>query len=322
MKKPKPKAKAKAKAKAGLESATTLVGNVPNVSPGKYADGIPLHKIEYLNCKLILKPNRFVSRKAFFSFGKTLKRAGRKHGVSFSSEGYLDQPVKTREVVFVDTPDFRLYNNAFILRRRIVYKDGFPIGDPEVVFKFRHPDIQKAAEMDVRPNIRGDYRVKFKCQVLPLKDELGGVRMLFSHNVQFPRSNVGHDDVYSMDAIRKIFPALESLRKNPKESIQLVNGAIIEEVLQDIGELDFGDGTRAKVDVGIWRTRGEHQPLIAEFAFKFRFKDRAEMDMEAMSRFEKFFIELQYEAKDWLALGVTKTGIVYRMLGNKPTSHE
>jgi hypothetical protein len=29
--------------------------------------------------------------------------------------------------------------------------DGFAVGDPEIVFKFPHPDLQTAAEMDVRP---------------------------------------------------------------------------------------------------------------------------------------------------------------------------
>jgi putative SOS response-associated peptidase YedK len=29
--------------------------------------------------------------------------------------------------------------------------DGFAVGDPEIVFKFPHPDLQKAAEMDGRP---------------------------------------------------------------------------------------------------------------------------------------------------------------------------
>jgi hypothetical protein len=55
-------------------------------------------------------------------------------------------------VLFLDTPDFLLYNHSFILRRRIPYRDGFPVGDPEIVFKFRHPEIQKAAE--VPPSIR------------------------------------------------------------------------------------------------------------------------------------------------------------------------
>ena len=66
--------------------------------------------------------------------------------------------------MFGDTPDFRLYNNAFILRRRIAYVDGFPVGDPEIVFKFRHPDETAATAVDVRPKIAGKYRIKFKAE--------------------------------------------------------------------------------------------------------------------------------------------------------------
>jgi hypothetical protein len=44
------------------------------------------------------------------------------------------------------------------------------------------------AETDVRPRILGDHRVKFKCQAMALKEKLGGIRLLFSHNVQFFRS--------------------------------------------------------------------------------------------------------------------------------------
>jgi hypothetical protein len=96
--------------------------------------------------------------------------------------------------MFLDTADFRLYNHAFILRRRIRYIDGFPAGDPEIVFKFRHPDVQKAAELDVRPNIAGNYRIKFKAETLPLKDQVGGYRNLFSHNAQFGLSQMPEGD--------------------------------------------------------------------------------------------------------------------------------
>ena len=41
-----------------------------------------------------------------------------------------------------------------------------------------------------------------------------------------------------------------------------------------------------------------------------------------MTRVEKFFIALQYAAKDWIALDATKTGVVYRLRGNAPTAHE
>ena len=304
-----PKAKLAQGAQRKSEIKTSWAGRVPYLKPGRYADGMPLHEVEYLACKLILKPNRFRSRKNLFDFAKVLRAPADKCGVEFS-------------ILFVDTKDLRLYNNAFILRRRIPYIDGFPSGEPEIVFKFRHPDIQKAAETDVRPEIAGDYRVKFKCQALPLKDQLGGIRLLFSHNVQFPRSHVGTNDVFHFNALTNIFPALTVVQHSPQEEIALVNNTIIEEVLQDIGSLDFGSGLKAKTNVAIWRTRGEHRPLIGEFAYQIRFGDRKLLTLDAMQRAERFFLALQYAAKDWIALNATKTGVVYRLLGNAPTTHE
>jgi hypothetical protein len=315
---------AEAAKKTKLPLTPSWVGRVPQIKPGKYADGMPFHQVEYLCCKLILRPNRFTSRQSLFDFGKVMRKPGEEHGVGFTTKGFQEAPLKIREVLFIDTSDFRLYNNAFILRRRIPYQDGFPIGDPELVFKFRHPDIQRAAETDVRPNILGDHRVKFKCQALPLKENLGGVRLLFSHNVQFPRSALGviSDDVANMDFMVKVFPALAGVKKAPGEKLRLVSNTIIEEVLQDIGLLDFGQGIKAKANVALWRTRGEHRPLIGEFAFQVKFKDRKELGREAMQRFEAFFLALQFAAADYINLNATKTATVYRLLGNPPKSHE
>jgi hypothetical protein len=301
---------------------TTWAGRVPLLKPGTYTDGLPLHEVQYLCCKLVLRPNHFRSRKDLFDFAKVLKGPAKQHGVSFSVGKFRDKPIRIREVLFVDTSDLRLYKNAFILRRRIRYEDGFPVGDPEIVFKFRHQDLQTAAETDVRPQILGDHRVKFKCQALPLKGQLGGIRLLYSHNVQFPRSNVSENDVLSMATMTKIFPVLERIKRDPNERVTLVSDTIVEEVLQDIGTLDFGEKMHAKVSVALWRTRGEHRPLIGEFSFQIRFEDRKELDLAAMKRAEAFFIALQFAAQDWIALDATKTGIVYRLHGNGPTSHE
>jgi len=302
---------------------TTWAGRVPLLKPGKYADGLPLHELHYLSCKLVLKPNHFRSRKSLFDCEKVLREPAERHEVKFSTGRFRDEPIQIREVLFVDTPDHRLYNNSFILRRRIRYKDGFPIADPEIVFKFRHPDMQRAAETDVRPQILGDHRVKFKCQALPLRDRLGGIRLLFSHNVQFPRSNVEeHNDVLSMSTITRIFPILETIKKDPNERVALVSETIIEEVLQEIGALDFGEGIEGKVTVGLWRTRGEHRPLVGELGFQIKFKDREELALGAMKKAEAFFIDLQYAAREWVALDATKTGVVYRLHGNAPTLHE
>ncbi len=313
------------KAKQVREPVTpSWVGRIPQLKPGTYADGMPLHKVQYLCCKLILRPNKFVSRESLFQFGKVMVEPAKEHGVKFTNAGFDKQPIKLREVLFIDTEDFRLYNNAFILRRRIAYQDGFPVGDPEIVFKFRHPDMQLCAETDVRPKIFGDHRVKFKCQAMTLKERLGGIRMLFSHNVQFQRSAIGmgKENVSNMDQIIDLLPALERVRKEPKEKIQLVSNTIVEEVLQDIGMLDFGQGISCKANVSIWRTRGEHRPLIGEFAYQFKFQDREALSKEALRRAEAFFIDLQYSAEEYIALNCTKTATVYRLLGNPPKSHE
>jgi len=119
-----------------------------------------------------------------------------------------------------------------------------------------------------------------------------------------------------------LLPVLSKVRTTPGEKIHLVSNTIVEEVLQDIGILDFGGGLTTKANVAIWRTRGEHRPLIGEFAYQFRFADRDKLDKDALRRAESFFISLQYSAEEYIALNCTKTATVYRLLGNAPKSHE
>ena len=315
----------KVKTKPRRQKASKRIGRarrVPDIKPGRYADGLPLNEVQYLECKIILRPNHFTSRKSFFDFAKVMRRPAEEAEVDFRTDGFADQPLQIREVLFLDTADFRLYNNAFILRRRIPYSEGFPVGDPEIVFKFRHSDIQKTAETDVRPNIPGDYRIKFKAEALPLKDRLGGMRLLFSHNVEFGLSAMQEGDQTSLDMMVRMLPALASLKRRAGEKVELVGGTIVEEVLQDIGTLNFGAGIAAGANVALWRSRGEHRPLIGEFAFQIKFKRREDLNEQALQRVEAFFLGLQDAAKDWLALGATKTGVVYRLKGNPPHAHE
>ena len=235
---------------------------------------------------------------------KGRKGAAKEAGIDFSRKPFKDAKPRIREVLFLDTPDFRLYNNAFILRRRTDYVDGFAVGDPEIVFKYRHPDLQKVADMDIRPQIAGDHRIKFKAETLPLKDQIGGVRTLYSHNAQFPLSHVHAADKAAMATLVR------------------VNHTAVEEVLLDIGMLDFGKGVEAKANVAVWRTRGNEKQLVGEFAYQCKFEREDERHAVAMKRAEQLFILLQEAASDWISLGTTKTGTVYRLKGNPPTAHE
>jgi len=296
-------------------------GRVADVTPRKYSDGHPLDEVHYLECKLILKPDHFTAAKTFLEYGASVGKAAKEFGIDLNSKGVLLNP-KIREVLFLDTADFRLYNNAFILRRRIPYELGFPASDPEIVLKFRHSDMQTAANVDVRPNIAGEYRIKFKAEALPLKDQVGGYRLLFSHNVEFGLSQLPEGDRTSMTTVANIFPSLARLKKSSGERIELVNQTIVEEVLQDLGFLDFGKGVSAKANVALWRERGMHRPLCGEFAFQAKFKRRDELHEKAVHSVRAFFIALQHAGRDWLSLGTTKTGMVYRLRGNPPQAHE
>ena len=292
------------------------------ITQGTYSDGRPLDQIHYLECKLILKPDRFTCVQDFHEYGNIVGQAASECGIGFSTKRALQLKPRIREVLFLDTADFRFYNNAFILRRRITYEDGFPLGDPEIVFKFRHPDLEKATAVDVRPTIHGSYQIKFKAEVLPLRDRLGGYRLLYSHNAQFGLSQAPEGDQTSMVTVARMFPALEALRRSDTEKVELVNQAIVEEVLQDLGTLDFGRGIMTDCDAALWRTRGEHKSLIGEFSFQWKFKRGDQLHEKALERCQQFFIALQKIGPDWVSLGTTKTATVYRLKGNPPQAHE
>ena len=295
------------------------VKRISMLAPGAYGDGHPLDTVHYFECKLILKPDRFTSPPSFHEFGRLARRVAKDLDIGFSTGPFKGLRPRIREVVFLDTKDFALYNHAFILRRRIAYEDGFPLGDPEIVFKFRHPDLQTAAAMDVRPNIATAYRVKFKAEALPLKEKIGGLRMLYSHNVQFSLER--NMQSASLAALADFFPALGGLGESTKK-ISLVNHTIVEEVLQDLGVLDFGKGVAAECNASLWRERGEHKLLVGEFSYECKFKRRNEFHEKTLERCKRFLLALQDVARDWISLGTTKTGIVYHLKGNPPCSHE
>lgn len=308
-----------------------------DVRAGEYSDGQPLHEVNYIDCKIILRGERFTCRQSFFEFGRLVTTVAEMTKVHYETAPFARRRPRIREVRFFDTRDCQLYNNAFILRRRTTYRDGFPVGDPEIVFKFRHTDLQTAAEMDVRPIIEGKHKVKFKTQTLPLKDKVGGFRQLFSHNVQFPLSAVPVDradiqnvltegfaafgappdpDHIAMSALVEILPALQTLKlKEEHARVEFVNHTTVEEVRLNLGLLDFGKGIAPKAKVCVWRMRGSHRQTVAEFSFQYKFDRASEPNIKALARCTEFFCKLQQVAADWILLGTTKTGAVYSLNG-------
>src|SRR5258708_7449955 len=202
---------------------------------GIYADGRRFDELCYLQCKLIVKPDRFTSPYVFKEFAELVRRAADATGVTYHHTSKLHERPEVREVLFLDTGDFHLYNNAFILRRRISYEDGFPIGDPEIVFKYRSPDMMVAQAMDVRPRISGSYKIKFKLELLPLKERIGGVRRLLAHNVEFGLSQAPEADRLAMASLdnmslpqlQHLFPPLQIIPCDGSDHVALVNQCIV-----------------------------------------------------------------------------------------------
>ena len=286
--------KDKKNTKSKKEKQASQAKRIADLKQGTYSDGHPLDDVQYLECKIILKGDRFTSVQSFYDFAKIVKRAAKNADVGFSTEGFKDLQPQIREVLFLDTEDYKLYNNAFILRRRIPYEHGFLAGDPEIVFKFRHPDMQKTADLDVRPKLIGDYRIKFKAEMLPLKEEIGGVRLLYSHNVEFPLSQVHEADRAALSTIMRVFPPLQALQPSEGEKVDFVHHTAVAEVLLDIGMLDFGKGVKAKANVAVWRTRGDEKQLVGEFAYQCKFRRLDKVHAVAMKRCEQFFCSLQW----------------------------
>ena len=97
---------------------------------GTYLDGRRFDDLRFLQCKLILKPDRFTSPHVFKEFDRLVHRAAEATGVAYHYTPKLEQRPEVREVLFLDTGDFHLYNNAFILRRRIATRTAFRSATP------------------------------------------------------------------------------------------------------------------------------------------------------------------------------------------------
>src|SRR5260370_32215990 len=95
-----------------------------------YADGRRSDEIQYLQCKLILKPDRFTSAHVFKEFASLVQRAAEKTGVGYQHTPKSQQRPEVREVLFLDTGGFPLHNHTLILPPRLPHPDRLPVAAP------------------------------------------------------------------------------------------------------------------------------------------------------------------------------------------------
>ena len=90
------------KGKRGKQPAAALP-ILPLTGDPTYADGTPLDNINYLEAKLILKPEPFTSVEAFRDFGKMVQKIAKKTGVGYIANPESQRRPQIREITFGDT---------------------------------------------------------------------------------------------------------------------------------------------------------------------------------------------------------------------------
>ena len=279
----------------------------------------PHDDLHYREYKILLRPERFTSPQAFKDFWHVVKGVAAENDVRIeeAENAFANQ---VREVLFFDTPAYDLYNNHFIVRLRTLYHDGWPMGTPELTVKFRHPELERAAAVDIRPALAGETRIKFKQELLPLKDRLGDIRSIYSHNsvLALPREAMN----FALENITHAFPAFREVEAKGTGPIALVNDMAVEEVQVNVGLMHFGHHYNGKTTIAVWRSRKLETPVCGEFAFQCKFKKSDDLHSDTLAKADAFHKELQMKAADWVLLGTTKTAMVYG-LGNKTVvNHE
>lgn len=276
-----------------------------------------MQDIHYREYKILLRPEQFYAPKRFEDYWDELKTIAKKLGVGVTTNDDAFQRM-VREVLFYDTPDFDLYRNSFILRKRTFYDNGWPRPEHELAVKYRSPDREKAVAVDMVPRILGDVEIKFKEELLPLKDRVGEMRSLYSHNCILISPNVILSQ--GLKNIAATFPAMACVDVDGDCEIDLVNNMAVEEIQVDPGHFDFGHGYEAKATIAIWRNRASETSLVGEFAFQAKFHHYDDIHHKAKQLSEDFFRAVQTHAPEWVQLGTTKTAMVYG-IGAKNVEH-
>ncbi len=214
------KHKKKDQSKVPAQPAAFAAPVDPAVIDQTYADGAPLDKVTYLEAKLILKPDRFTSVQSFRDFGKVVQKMAKEVGVGFIADPEASLRPEIREITFGDTPTSGCTTTPSSFAGALLMSMASPSAIPNSYSSSATLTSKAAAAVDVRPKIAGTYRIKFKAEVLPLKDEVGGYRILYSHNCQFGSSQMHDADRTSIATLIKVFPGARQAGKGRERADQ------------------------------------------------------------------------------------------------------
>jgi hypothetical protein len=266
----------------------------------------PPATITHREFKLLLKPERFTSRKDLLAFNALLETIAAKLGVRYEPFDAIDSQL--RIVQFYDTADQALRKNKLIFRIRQLREGGWPDDSWEVTFKCRVEDLEKAADFDSSSKF-AQQKKKFKEELLH-GEALGTITSIYSNNciLESPQLN----PTVPLGKLAEAFPHVAKLGLDENAAMTIVNGAKVFEIEAKLGSLFFGHHTTAVATLALWArpVPDRFEPLIAEFGWSYHPVPDAkghEADLAA----DEFFKGVQLPLKDWLSDGTTKTALIY-----------
>jgi hypothetical protein len=305
---------------AGATSAGAAASSAPSqASASTSSADRDLSKVRYAEFKVLLRPDKLRRIAQAYELWQHLRSAVEQAEVRYIP--LAGEPsVRQRDILFYDTPDYRLYENHFILRRRTHFLDGWTTSHDELTFKFRHPEEEKARAIDMHLGLVRNARIKFKREILPLQDRVGGVRHIYTRNcvLTMPALSEGFD----LDEAADFFPALRSISTGDHAQFSLVNRVTVSETLTEFGVFDFGKGLEGTASLALWRDTGSSTAIVSELGWQLKFDELDEEIERRLSRVEDFFKLLQHTIAPWLFLGTTKTNLVYRRKGHEVKNRE
>jgi hypothetical protein len=269
-------------------------------------------EITHREFKLLLKPERFPTRRALLDFNKLLAQIAAKLEVRYEPFDPIDSQL--RVVQFYDTPDQTLRRNDLIFRIRQLRQGGWPDDSWEVTFKLRAPELAKASGFDSSSAFTMLQKKKFKEEILR-GDVLGTIKSIYSNNCIVESPDVNAE--VPLEKLAEAFPHLQGLNLNLDQQMSIVNGAKVFEIEAKLGNLFFGKRITATTTLAVWArpVPDRFEPLVAEFGWSYHPVGEGKQTKGDKAA-DDFFKAIQLPLKDWIAAGTTKTALIYGDKGN------
>ncbi|HTA55561.1 MAG TPA: hypothetical protein VK755_12530 [Candidatus Acidoferrales bacterium] len=268
----------------------------------------PASLVTHREFKLLLKPEKFPTRRALLQFNALLVDVSKKLGVKYEPVESLDSQL--RIVQFYDTKNEDLRKNKLIFRIRQIREGGWPDDSWELTFKCRTPDYKQAAGFDTNTTYTQLQKKKFKEELIR-GDVPGTMASIYSNNVIVEYPEV--QESFPISRLANALPHLKTVGLDLEDQLAIVNGAKVFEIQSTLGNFSFGHGVNAHATLALWARPipDRFEPLVAEFGFSTRVLGDDEKEEKAQKAADDFFKALQLPLRDYLSDGTTKTALIY-----------